>query len=207
MIKYILISIIALTLAAEASDDRDIGLSLKVNRSIGIIPIQGIQLSEQNEETVNLLTGTFGFGAELLYRSKRRMYFNLLVEYNSLLVNDNFHDLNGNTLNGSFFKIGFSGIGYFNPPDEFTPYIGYGIGFIFINTNQDELYTYDSGSYDDVKGDLFSAFSVSFDLKGGLLFPISKQFSITTDIDFSVYFATHLGLVPKVRLGGIYWLK
>ncbi len=208
MTKYLLpFLFIILLYSSSKAEQTDLGLSLKLNKSLGLIPFGSVELNKDDNKELSLLNGTFGIAADLLYKSKRRIYFNLSLEYNSLVRNDDFLDLNGKELNGNFVKIGFNGIGYMEPPDEFTPYLGYGFGFLFINTNQDELITYDSDEYEPITGDLFSPFTISIDIKAGLLIPINENFSVTADIDFGIYFAKHLGLIPKLQVGSIYWIR
>lgn len=208
MKRIILIAIILTFLTNLLhSEQRDIGLSFKLNKSLALVPFENVQLSDNSDDELKLVEGTFGFAADLFYKSKRRAYFNLSLEYNSLIVNDDFLDINGKELHGSFIKIGFNGISYMDPPDEFTPYVGYGVGVIFINSNQNDLSTHKFEEYEPTKGDLFAEFTLSLDFKAGLLIPINENFSVTTDLDIGVYFAQHLGLIPKLQLGGIYWLE
>lgn len=207
MKKIILLSVVSIILSNILhAEQKDIGLSFKLNKSLSIVPFEYVQLNENSNDELKLIEGTFGFAADLFYKSKRRSYFNLSLVYNSLLVNNDFRDINGEELNGSFIKIGFNGISYMEPPDEFTPYLGYGLGVIFINSNQNNLTTYKYDDYETSKGDLFAEFTLSFDFKAGLLIPINEKFSVTSDLDIGIYFAQHLGLIPKLQLGGIYWL-
>lgn len=208
MTKYILTAIIIIMFSIPAhTEQRDVGLSFKLNKSLGLVPFGNIRLDEDSDKDLKLINGTFGFAFDLLYKSKRRAYFNLTLDYNSLLVNDDFRDLNGKEFSGYFVKIGFNGISYMDAPDVFTPYIGYGVGIIFVNTNQDDLLTFDADEYEEIKGDLISEFTLSFDIKGGLLVPVNENFSITADLDLGVYFSNYLGLIPRIQIGGVYWLE
>lgn len=207
MKRFILIFLIfAFLPIITKSEQNDVGLSFKLNRSLSVLPFEEARLNEDSDKELKVVNGIFSIAADLFYKSKRRAYLNLSMEYSSLLVNDDFYDLNGQSLNGYFVKIGFNGISYMETPDKFTPYLGYGLGVIFINTNQDNLTTYKKDDYETSKGDLFAEFTLSIDLKGGLLIPINEKFALTTDLDFGIYFSQYLGLIPKLQVGGIYWL-
>ena len=202
----LLLSILILQIQIVQSEQVDLGLSFKLNKSLALMPFENIRTNSDDEDGYKLFDGTFGFAADLLYKSKRRAYFNLSIDYNILSVNDEFNSLNGTELSGSFLKVMFGGIAYMDPPDEFTPYIGYGVGFIFVNSNQNEIEYYDEYGSEVIKGDLISDFTLSLDVKAGLLIPINEKFSLTTDLDFGIYFAQYLGLVPRLQVGGVYWL-
>ncbi len=68
------------------------------------------------------------------------------------------------------------------------------------------MYTYKDFDGEAKSGNLFPSVAVSFELRAGLLFPINKKFSITADVDVGVISAEFLGLIPKLQVGGIYWL-
>lgn len=187
-------------------EQSEIGLSFKLNKSLAILPLEEFTHNSSSDETFKLIDGTFGFTADLFFKSKRRSYYNLSLEYDFLSINDEFESLNNKDLSANYFKIQFNGISYMNPPDEFTPYFGYGFGLLFFNSNQDEVQYYNGSESEIIKGDLIAEFNLCLTFKTGLILPINEKVSVSGDIDIDFYFSQHLGLTPKLSIGGIYWL-
>ncbi|MFA7327539.1 MAG: hypothetical protein WC121_12790 [Candidatus Kapaibacterium sp.] len=206
--KYLFSILIFLTLFNYSeAEQSDIGLSFKINKSAVVLPFEKIKQDQYNsKKKIFIVNGTFGLAVDLFYKVKRRTYYNLSLEYDFLSINDDLVTLTPMKLTGSMFKVLFGGVRYLNPPDEFTPYFGYGVGLYLINSNQEDVYTYKDFDGGAKSGNLFPSVAVSLELRGGLLFPINENLSITAGVDVGIISAEFLGLIPKLQVGGVYWL-
>ncbi|TNE34581.1 hypothetical protein EP342_02655 [bacterium] len=188
---------------------REIGASFKLSKSLSIIPYgQVVNSSQDITRKFDLVNGTFGVAIDLMYKAKRRTYYNFVVEYNHLSLNKEELDyLKGEELSINYTSVQVSGISYVNPPDEFTPFFGYGLEFLFISSNQNNVLVIDNNYTTPQQVDFFNDFNMAILLKAGLSVPIESDITLTGDIDFHITFAEFLGLMPKLNLGATYWFK
>lgn len=188
---------------------REIGASFKLSKSLTIIAFgQAENRTQEKFKNFDLVNGTFGIAIDLMYKAKRRTYYNFVVEYNHLSLNKEELDyLMGEELSVNYTSVQVMGIYFVNQPEEFTPYFGYGLDFMFISSNQNNVLVKDYNYTTPQQVDFFNDFNMAILLKSGLSVPIESDITLTGDIDFRITFAEYLGLVPKINLGATYWFK
>lgn len=213
--KYIALLII-LTFSTQflhsEEKTRDIATSFKLSKSVVSLPYAPAIIYDRTLEYSNrgdLVNGTFGFAFDLLYRSKRRTYYNFALEYNFISLNDGqLSKLTGEELSVSYASVQIGGVYFVRMPDEFTPYFGYGVDIMFFTSNQDKVFEY-TGSNNDrtTQVDFFGDVNVALLLKAGLSYPIDPEFTIFAEIDARVTSSEYLGLLTKLNLGASYWIQ
>lgn len=207
-ISFLLISVTTIT-AKDVS--RDISASFRLSKSIHVLPYKPVILDRENEDFYykdDLVTSIFGLSFDLLYRARRRNYYNLAVEHNFLSFKDEaLSNLSGEELSVSYTSVLIGGISFINKPDEFTPYFGYGIDIMFFSSNQKNVFQHRDYYSEPQKVEFFGDINVALMLKAGLTYPLNKDVSLLAEFDVRVSSSEYIGVIPKFNIGSTYWFK
>lgn len=190
--------------------ERDKAAGVKFIKSVMVSSTE-ITYTDENmdERQSQLLAGTFGLGADLVYQIRNHYYLSINLAYTTYSFNNIIKYVDDKKLEASSIDLNVNYCYYLGSFDEFTPYVGAGGGFIFMNSNESEL----TPVKDDDGGILFSDNSennyldeLSIFLNGrlGLQIPVSDKFLINTEFDFSIIIAENYGVIPKLTIGGSY---
>lgn len=71
MKRFILIFLIfAFLPIITKSEQNDVGLSFKLNRSLSVLPFEEARLNEDSDKELKVVNGIFSIAADLFYKSK-----------------------------------------------------------------------------------------------------------------------------------------
>lgn len=157
-----------------------------------------IGLDTYGNSSNDLIESTFSIFADGVFKVNRRTYVNFAVGYTSYSYNT--EDFPGYSSSSMDLKL--LGLTYFDKPDDFTPYIGYG-GIISLITN-------DSPAIDDedeyfVRAGL-DELLIALDGKFGFNIPLNENLSADIGIEIKFYMSEYINFVPSLNAGVVYWL-
>ena len=197
-------------LAAEDLS-RNISTSFRLSKSVHVLPYKPAIIDRENNDFYyrdDLATGTFGISVDLLYRARRRNYYNFAIEHNFVSFKDEaLSNFTGEELSVSYTSVLIGGISFIDKPDEFTPYFGYGVDIMFFTTNQNKVFQYKQYYSEPQELDFFGDINVALMLKAGLTYPLNDDISILAELDMRVSSSEYLGLISKLNVGTTYWFK
>lgn len=186
-------------------------LGLKLNKSLTVAASE-IDYSRDGEfdniRSAELISGTIGLGADFIYKISSKSFLNISLIYSSYSINNSIRYKDNETLEASSFDFTINGNYYFGDPNGFTPYAGGGGGFIFLNSNENELTRVSQGDFIETdENDYLSELNLFFNAKIGLHIPITSKVYCFSEFDFMMITAENLGVIPKISVGASYWLE
>lgn len=211
-LTLILFTILLSACSLSAKDlSRDISASFRLSKSVHALPYKPAILDREGEDFYykdDLATGTFGISVDLLYRARRRNYYNFAIEHNFISFKDEtLSNLSGEDLAVSYTSVIIGGISFIDKPDEFTPYFGYGVDIMFFTSNQDKVFRYEKYNPELQEVEFFGDVNVALMLKAGLTYPLNDDISILAEFDVRASSSEYLGLISKLNIGTTYWFK
>jgi hypothetical protein len=212
--KFILLvsTLLFSTYFLSAKDiSRDISASFRLSKSVHVLPYKPAILDREGEDFYyrdDLANGTFGISVDLLYRARRRNYYNFAIEHNFVSFKDEaLSNLSGEELAVSYTSVLIGGTSFINKPDEFTPYFGYGVDIMFFTSNQSNVFRYEKYYPEPQEVEFFGDVNVALMLKAGLTYPLNKDISLLAEFDVRVSSSEYLGVISKFNIGSTYWFK
>ena len=204
-------TILVLLFSSELFAERDRAAGVKIIKS-AMVSSTDITYIDANmdERKSQLLAGTFGVGADLVYKIRNHYYLNVNLAYTSYSFNNIIKYVDNGKLEASSIDLNVNYCYYLGSFDEFTPYVGAGGGLIFMNSNESELTPVkdENGGgqsiFGDSDGNYLDELSVLLNAKLGLQIPVGDKFLINTDFDLSIVVAENYGIIPKLSIGGSY---
>ena len=208
--KYIFITttVFIVLFSCELFSENDRAVGVKIIKS-AMVSSTDITYTDANmdERKGQLLAGTFGIGADLVYKIRNHYYLNVDLAYTTYSFNNIIKYVDNGKLEASSIDLNVNYCYYLGSFDEFTPYVGAGGGLIFMNSNESELTPVKDQNqlfYGDSDNKYLNELSILLNAKLGLQIPVGEKFLINTDFDLSIVIAENYGIIPKLSIGGSY---
>lgn len=195
IIKKLILAAIALilvTTSLQAAKNK-YGFGGSIDKSLAVIGLEGY-----GRTSGDLIESTFSFFGNGVFKVNRKSYINFGIGYTSFSYNTN--DYPGFSSNS--FDLKLLGVTYFDKPDDFTPYIGYG-GFISFITNDNPLIDNEDEYF--VQPGL-EEFLIALDGKFGFNIPLKENLNADVGIELKFYLSEYINFVPSLNAGVVYWL-
>ncbi|PKL78841.1 MAG: hypothetical protein CVV25_10045 [Ignavibacteriae bacterium HGW-Ignavibacteriae-4] len=204
-------AILLLLFSSNLLAERDRAAGVTIIKS-AMVSSTDITYTDANldERKGQLIAGTFGVGADLVYKIRNHYYLNVNLAYTTYSFNNIIKYVDNAQLEATSIDLNVNYCYYLGSFDEFTPYVGAGGGFIFMNSNESELTRVkdDNGGgqllYGDPDNKFLDELSILLNAKLGLQIPVGDKFLINTDFDLSIVIAENYGIIPKLSIGGSY---
>lgn len=215
-IKIIIVLLVVFThckLVSQTPENKEYlsALGLRLNKSLTVASSEINYTVEGNSNIVKkaeLISNVFGIGGEFIYKVSSKSYLNISLVYSTYTINENIKFENNQKLTASSFDFTVNGNYYFSGPKNFTPYAGGGGGFIFINSNENDLVRLQEGNNSTLyQSDYLSDLNLFFNAKIGIHIPITEKLFVFPEFDFIIITADNLGVIPKLVIGASYWLE
>lgn len=186
---FALMAILATSNLEAAKNKYAVGV--RAMPAVTVVPYEKIGFTDEK-----LITGAFTIGVDGLFKVSRKLYMDLSISSTSYTFNSKV----SNEYSLSSTNISLMGITFFDKPDEFTPYLGYGFTLMFLSSKEPELPS------SEFMENTFEEFAYAGGLKFGFIIPIASDF--IADIGLQVDGSTqkYIGLIPKAVIGVSYWL-
>ncbi len=164
-----------------------------IDKSLAVISIE--RFGESNSP--DLIEGTFSFFGNGVFKVNRNTYANFAIGFTSYSYNT--ADYPGYSSSSTDIKL--LGLTYFDKPDDFTPYIGYGGIISFVSSTYPEDLLNENFIYPQLSEILFA-----FDGKFGFNIPLNENLTVDVGLELKFYLNEYISLVPSLNAGVVYWL-
>lgn len=183
-------------------------VGLKLNKSIIVVSENVSYLDGNNDQRQGeLMSSTIGLGANLVYKIRNNYYLDVTLAYTSYTFSNIPIYKDNKKLEASSIDLIVDYSYYLSSFDEFTPYVAFGGGFVFMTSNESELtYIKDTGGVNFLEDSdtYLSEMSLLLNAKIGLHIPVNEKFVVNTEFDFVAVLSTNYGVIPKLSFGGSY---
>lgn len=176
--KYIFITttVFIVLFSCELFGENDRAAGVKIIKS-AMVSSTDITYTDANmdERKGQLLAGTFGIGADLVYKIRNHYYLNVDLAYTTYSFNNIIKYVDNGKLEASSIDLNVNYCYYLGSFDEFTPYVGAGGGLIFMNSNESELTPVKEGGqsiFGDSDNKYLNELSILLNAKLGLQIPV-----------------------------------
>lgn len=154
-----------------------------------------IALDSYGNNNTDFIISTFSFFGNGIFKVNRNSYANFGIGFTTYGYNTD--DYSGYASSSTDIKL--LGLTYFDKPDDFTPYVGYGVLLSFV-----------SNSYPtDLSNEYFTQLNeilIGFDGKFGFNVPLSDNLTADVGLEIKFYMSEVINFVPSINAGVVYWL-
>lgn len=165
--------------------------------SVAVIPLDKASSNIDGFSSFDpkLVTGSFTIGVDGMFKVTRKIYMDLYISTSSYTFNNEYEK----QYSLSSTNISLMGITFFDKPDEFTPYLGYGVSLLFLSSKEPAL----ESSFMEKT---FTDFAIGGSVKFGFIIPIANDFVGDLGLQVDGVSQEHIFITPKILIGVSYWL-
>lgn len=168
------------------------GFGGSIDKSLAVIALEGY-----GDTNKDFIESTFSFFANGVFKVNRNTYANFAIGYTSYGYNT--VDYPGYSSSSTDIKL--LGLTYFDKPDGFTPYVGYGGILSFVSNSYPPDLDTEHFNYAALNEIL-----LALDGKFGFNIPVSDNLNLDVGLEVKFYMSDIINFVPSLNAGVVYWL-